>query len=377
MSNPTSQTQPETKPRRKRRWAAVVVSLSAIATATGAIASTQPFASDNPFESDIPSAINGSGGGSNIAAGEPSIGDLGNLGGFGDIIPSFPGLPGGGFPSSPGGGSGSGSFEDIFMGGLGNIFGSAGGPAPKIFKDILNGNMGGVLESILGILTSQNEIFGEISSVVLSDGWESADGDGNPNTPPNPYKIRLPKEESDEETGILTRSPIVSRRDKANQYDQELGRAMAAPMLAEAGDQWLEGNITTSSDMMQAGLASTQSAITKSGEATEATSTQDIVRRSAEISGIAATMQMQEMQQNAMLGESLWNMQRLQSAQLQLAADTSEAADEQNRRDRTSRAASLSSSAGEAMIIPGLADISSATSPTTSAPAAPSFFATP
>ena len=377
MSNPTSQTQPETKPRRKRRWAAVVVSLSAIATATGAIASTQPFASDNPFESDIPSAINGSGGGSNIAAGEPSIGDLGNLGGFGDIIPSFPGLPGGGFPSSPGGGSGSGSFENIFMGGLGNIFGSAGGPAPKIFKDILNGNMGGVLESILSILTSQNEIFGEISSVVLSDGWEGADGDSNPNTPPNPYKIRLPKEESDEETGILTRSPIVSRRDKANQYDQELGRAMAAPMLAEAGDQWLEGNITTSSDMMQAGLASTQSAIAKSGEATEATSTQEIVRRSAEISGIAATMQMQEMQQNAMLGESLWNMQRLQSAQLQIAADTSEAADEQNRRDRTSRAASLSSSAGEAMIIPGLADISSATSPTTSAPAAPSFFATP
>ncbi|MGC1216903.1 MAG: hypothetical protein WA883_05475 [Phormidesmis sp.] len=378
MSNPTSQTQPETKPRRKRRWAAVVVSLSAIATATGAIASTQPFSSDNPFESDIPSAINGSGGGSNIAAGEPSIGDLGDLGGLGDIIPSFPGLPGSSFPSSPGGGSGGGgSFGDIFMGGLGNIFGDAGGPAPKIFKDILNGNMGGVLESILSILTSQNDIFGEISSVVLGDGWESADGDGNPDTPPNPYKIRLPQEESDEEAGILTRSPIVSRRDKANQYDQELGRAMAAPMLAEAGDQWLEGNITTSSDMMQAGLASTQSAISKSGKATEATSTQDIVRRSAEISGIAATMQMQEMQQNAMLGESLWNMQRLQSAQLQIAADTSEAADEQNRRDRTSRAAALSSSAGEAMIIPGLADISSAASPTPSAPAAPSFFATP
>ena len=234
MSNSISQAQPKTKPQRKRRWAVVMISLSAIATATGAIASTQPFSSDNPFESDIPSAINGSG--SNIAAGEPSIGDLGDLGGLGDIIPSFPGLPGGGFPSSPSGGSGSGgSFRDIFMGGLGNIFGDAGGPAPKIFKDILNGNMGGVLESILGILTSQNDIFGEISSVVLGDGWESADGDGNPDTPPNPYKIRLPQEESDEEAGILTRSPIVSRRDKANQYDQELGRAMAAPMLAEAG----------------------------------------------------------------------------------------------------------------------------------------------
>ncbi|MGB7085558.1 MAG: hypothetical protein WBD47_08390, partial [Phormidesmis sp.] len=110
-----------------------------------------------------------------------------------------------------------------------------------------------------------------------------------------------------------------------------------------------------------------------------ATSTQEIVRRSAEISGVAATLQMQEMQQNAMLGESLWNMQRLESAQLQLAANASEAADEQNRRDRASRAATLASSASEAMIIPGLGDVSTAT-PTTaasSAPAARSLFATP
>ena len=375
MHNSNVQPRSKTKPERKNRFATAVISLSAIATATGAIASTQPFSSENPFESDIPSAINGSGDGSNIAVGEPSFKDLGNLGSFGDIIPSFPGLPQGGFPPSPG--NRDGSLKDIFTGTVGNIFNSSSGPAPQIFRDILSGNMGGVLESILGILTSQNEIFGEISSTVLGDGWEDADSDGDSNTPPNPYRIRLPQTDSDEEAGILTRSPIVSRRDKANQYDQELGRAMAAPMIAEAGNQWLEANITTSSDMMQAGLASTQSAIAKSGEATEATSTQDIVRRSAEISGIAATMQMQEMQQNAMLGESLWNLQRLESAQLQLAANTSEAADEQNRRDRTSRAAALSSSASEAMIVPGLADMPSAASPRPSAPAAPAFFATP
>ena len=376
-SNVQANIKSESKARRKHRLAVTVAAIASLTATTGAIASTQPFASDNPFESNIPGAVNGSSGGSNITAGEPSMGELGSLGGLGGIIPSFPGLPEGGFPSSPGG-SGGGSMKDIFMGGLGNIFGSAGGPAPKIFEDILNGNMGGILNSILGILTSQNDIFGEISSVVLSDGWEGADGDNNPNTPPNPYKVRLPQEETNEETGILTRSPIVMRRDKANQYDQELGRAMAAPMLAEAGDQWLEGNITTSSDMMQAGLASTQSAISKSGEATEATSTQDIVRRSAEISGIAATMQMQEMQQNALLGESLWNMQRLQSAQLQLAADAGEAADEQNRRDRANRAATISSSASEAMIIPGLADIPGTTAKSTSsAPTASPLFSAP
>ncbi|PZO10342.1 MAG: hypothetical protein DCF25_20665 [Leptolyngbya foveolarum] len=375
MFNTKVKSEPKSEARRKRRRKrrlAAVVAIAGLTATTGAIASTQPFFSDNPFESDIPSAVNGSGGGSNIAVGEPSIGDLGGLGGLGDIIPSFPGLPEGGFPSSPGGGG----LGGILQGGLGDIFGGAGGPAPSIFKDILSGNMGGILNSILGILTSQNEIFGEISSVVLSDGWEGADGDGNPNTPPDPYKIRLPQEK-DEETGILTRSPIVVRRDKANQYDQELGRAMAAPMLAEAGDQWLAGNITSSSDMMQAGLASTQSAIAKSGEATEATSTQDIVRRSAEMSGIAATMQMQQMQQNAMLGESLWNVQRLESAQLQLAADAGEAADEQNRRDRANRAATISSSAAEAMIIPGLADLSTSTAADSTAPKASSMFATP
>ena len=375
VSHPDANVKPLAKSRRRHRLAAALA-IASLTAATGAIASTQPFASDNPFESDIPSAI--SGGGGNIAAGEPSMGELGSLGGLGDIIPSFPGLPEGGFPSSPGGSgsSGGGSIGDIFMGGLGNIFGGAGGPAPKIFKDILNGNMGGIFDSLLSILTSQNDIFGEISGIVLGDGWEGADGDGNADTPPNPYKVRLPQEKADEETGILTRSPIVVRRDKANQYDQELGRAMAAPMLAEAGDQWLEGNITTSSDMMQAGLASTQSAIAKADEATKATSTQDIVRKSAEMSGVAATLQMQEMQQNAMLGESLWNMQRLQSAQLQLAADTSEAADEQNRRDRADRTAGLSSAAAQPLIIPVRPEASGAAETSTTA-TAPSLFATP
>ncbi|NJM99964.1 MAG: hypothetical protein HC800_25010 [Phormidesmis sp. RL_2_1] len=256
---------------------------------TGAIASTQPFSTENPFEADIASTINGSGG--NFVEGGPSIGDL---------VPSFPGLPGSSFPSTPGGGI-PGTIEDVVNGGLGEIFGGSSGPVPKIFKDILSGNMGGILDSILGVLTSQNEIFGEISKVVLGDGWEGIEGDGDPETPPDPYKVRLPQEK-DEEMGLLTRSPIVLRRDKANQYDQELGRAMAAPMLAEAGQQWLDDNIQTSSDMMQAGLGATQSAINKSAEATEATSTQEIVRRSAEISGVAVTLQMQEMQQNALLG---------------------------------------------------------------------------
>ncbi|NJM99408.1 MAG: hypothetical protein HC800_21745, partial [Phormidesmis sp. RL_2_1] len=239
------------------------------------------------------------------------------------------------------------------------------------------GNMGGILESILGVLTSQNTIFGEISKVVLGDGWEGIDGDGNPQTPPNPYEVRL-HQEKDDETGLITHSPIVVRRDKANQYDQELGRAMAAPMLAEEGQRWLSANIQTSSEMMQAGLSSTQSAITKSAEATEATSTQEIVRRSAEISGVAATLQMQEMQQNALIGESLWNMQRLESSQLQLAANASEAADEQNRRERANRTAGLTSSAYQPLIIPVQTAPEDPPNPAADAtPAAPRLFAEP
>ena len=346
---------------RRHRLMTAATLLIGLATASGAIASTQPFASDNPFESSIPGASSDNG----IAAGEPAIGE---------IIPSFPGLPTGGFPSTPG--SAGGSLENIIVGGVGNILGTpVPGVVPKIFKDILNGSMGGLLESLLGVLTSQNKIFEEVSKVVLGDGWEEIDSDGNANTPPDPYRVRMPQPEDAEKTGPLTRSEIVLRRDQANHYDQELGRAMAAPMLAEKGDEWLSANIATSSDMMQAGLVSTQSAVAKAGEATKATSTQDIVRKSAEMSGIAATLQMQEMQQNAMLGESLWNMQRLESAQLQLAANASEAADEQNRRDRASRTASLASAAAEAMIIPGLANLSNAASEPVKAPEAKSIFA--
>ncbi len=359
MSKRKSKSRPKRRSRRRNRLIAVAVAITGFAATSGAMASTQPFSEANPFESSIPNAIKGSGGINGIDVGEPNLGDL---------IPSFPGLPGGNFPSTPG---------DILNGGLGEILGGEPGPIPKIFKDILSGNMGGILESIMGVLTSQNTIFDEISKVVLGDGWDGIDGDGDKATPPDPYKVRLPQEK-DEETGLITRSPIVLRRDKANQYDQELGRAMAAPMLAEEGQRWLNANITTSSNMMQAGLASTQSAVAKSTEATEATSTQEIVRRSAEISGVAATLQMQEMQQNAMIGESLWNMQRLGSSQIQLAANASEAADEQNRRDRASRTAGLASSAYQPLIIPVRTDQEdSPNAPVDSVPAAPRLFAEP
>lgn len=362
-----SKSRSKRRSRRRNRLSAAVVVVVSLAVTGGANASTQPLSSDNPFETDVPSAINSSGSVNGIDVGEPTIGD---------IIPNFPGLPNGGFPETPS--DIAGTVGDILNGDISAVVGDAipGGSIPKIFKDILNGNMGSILDSILGVLTSQNEIFGEISQVVLGDGWEGVDGDGKKETPPDPYKVRLPQEK-DEETGLLTRSPIVLRRDKANQYDQELGRAMAAPMLAEKGEEWLNANIQTSSEMMQAGLGATQSAINKSVEATEATSTQEIVRRSAEISGVAATLQMQEMQQNAMLGESLWNMQRLSSAQLQVAANASEAADEQNRRDRASRTVALSGAASESMIIPGLADISTSVKPKSSAPEARSMFANP
>lgn len=365
--------------RYRRKLAAAAVTIASLAVTPIAIASTQPFSTDNPFETnDLPNIVNGTS--SKTPPESPPLGQN---------IPNFPGIPGGA-PTTPGGASGDtgdilGTVGDIYnggdiLGGIGNVLGgSQGGErVPSLFKDILNGNIDGILGSIFDILTSQNEIFDEVSKIVLGDGWEGAGG-GEKGSTPDPYKVRLPQEgESDEATGIITRSPIVLRRDKANQYDQALGRAMAAPMLAEQGDKWLEAQITTSADMMQAGLTTTQSAILKSGEATEATSTQDIVRKSAEISGIAATMQMQEMQQNAMIGESLWNMQRLESAQLQLAANTSEAADEQNRRERANRSAALNSAAAEAMIIPGLADLSTpAANSAPAAPAASSLFASP
>ncbi|EDX82748.1 hypothetical protein S7335_1051 [Synechococcus sp. PCC 7335] len=415
MFNPTLTAQ------ESKRIALVSACLSSVFTATSALASIQPLESENPFESNIPAIINSSGGGSDSAGGDAigdavggmagdavggvvgdmagstigdmagsavgdiagdAIGDMAGNGSMGELgsIFDLSGLENGQFPSSG---------SDVFNIGLGSIFGKGSGPVPEIFDDIMNGDMGGILETVFGVLIGENRIFEEMMEVVLGDDWKDIDGDGKKSTPPDPYKVRLPNKKDksidrndskNKEGGILTRSPIVLRRDRANAYDQTLGRAMAAPMLAEAGNKWLGAQISNSSDMMQAGLKTTQSAVTKSTEATDATSTQEIVRRSAEISGMAATLQMQEMQQNALMSESLWNMQRLQSAQLQLAANSSEAADEQNRRDRASRAAALSGSAYEAMIIPGLADVASAKSTpdsTATAPPADSLFVSP
>lgn len=114
---------------RKRCLTAVAVLLSSAVTTAGAIASTQSFETDNPFSASIPDIISDSGG-SGIVAGEPNIADFEPS--LEDLMPNFPGLPGGLLPTSPG---------EIINGGLGGIFEGAGGQVPKIFKDVLSGNM--------------------------------------------------------------------------------------------------------------------------------------------------------------------------------------------------------------------------------------------
>ncbi|MEM8716318.1 MAG: hypothetical protein AAGE92_11175, partial [Cyanobacteria bacterium P01_G01_bin.4] len=301
-------------------------------------ATIQPLGTDNPFAvDDIPGLIPSTTGGSTESSGI-------DVGEGGSRFPNFPGLPEGSLPDSPGGDI-LGTVNDVLKNpteGVIDILGRTmpgGLPAgvPDIFRDILSGDIGGILGGIFDIFTTESDLFADISKIVLGDGWGGAGSDGKAETPPDPYKVRLPTageiatsrdtpDEQEKPIGLLTRNPIVYRRDQANQYDQELARAMAAPMLGEMGQAWINEEISLSADMLQSGATSAFSILGKSTEATQATSTQDIVRASAEMSGLTANMQLQEMQQTAKMQQSLWQMQRTSSAQLQLAADMSEAA---------------------------------------------------
>ena len=93
------------------------------------------------------------------------------------------------------------------------------------------------LEQILGELKRDSPILETIMDESLGDIWEDlkmATGSDSP----NPYEIRATTESRG--AGVLSTSPVVRQRDLANLYDQETARAMAAPVLGEDGDQWLQ-----------------------------------------------------------------------------------------------------------------------------------------
>lgn len=213
------------------------------------------------------------------------------------------------------------------------------------------------LEQILGQLEQSNPILETIMEVALGEDWResldatSKEGDENGNLP-DPYEVRTTEASTD--AGILTTSPIVRQRDLANLYDQETARAMAAPVLGETGQSWLEDEAERISALVESSHQGAEQAQQLAEAAQGLSVTQDVMKQSAQLDAAIATLLSNQTQLSADNHTALLQVQRMQGIIAQLSANTSEGIDETNRRARVERQISLSTSTHAPVYIPGL-----------------------
>jgi hypothetical protein len=280
------------------------------------------------------------------------------------------GMPGlGGLGSTDGGLSVPG-----IGGGMINIPSSGGISAPD---DWLNGGglsgadlLSTVFGDLFSIMEKENEVFGVMQEVVLgqSDIMRGEGGEAK-----NPFELRMPEKESanprevaqSRTPGLLTDSAIVRERDFANLYDQLTARTASAPYLGDNGKQWLEGEVKSSGDIMTAASQNTTQAGEVAKTATAKTSTQDVVKEIANGNALIANQVMMNNAMDAENNEALLAIQRINALDLALSANTGEALDEGNRRERFERGRELRSDAISSIVVPGLNDTPSSESSTT------------
>jgi hypothetical protein len=301
---------------------------------------------------ELPSSSSGSG-----------LGSLGGLGGIGGGM-SVPGV-GGGMINIPGAGGGVSAPDDWLNGG--GLSGS----------DLLSTVFG----DLFRIMEKENEVFGVMQEVVMGQGSVMR-GEGGQIK--NPFELRMPTKETtaprevsqSRTPGILTDSTIVRDRDFANLYDQLTSRTASAPYLGENGKTWLEGEVKSSGEIM---TAATQN-VTQAGEvaklAVEKTSTQDVVKEIANGNALIANQVMMNNAMDAENNEALLAIQRINAMDLALSANTGEALDEGNRRERFERGLALRANATSDLAVPGLNTTVNGSS-TTAAAAAPTAGTTP
>jgi hypothetical protein len=168
----------------------------------------------------------------------------------------------------------------------------------------------------------------------------------------DPYRIRTAEKAI--ASGILSTNSIVQKRDAANLYDQELSRAIAAPVLGETGRQGFEQAAKQTSEIVQNNQQGLQVTQQLAKNAQSLASTQDVIKNnSKEIASLAGIMTNQS-QLTAENHTALLKIQQLQGTVAQLAANTSEGIDESNRRDRITRQIELGSATRTELYIPGL-----------------------
>lgn len=241
--------------------------------------------------------------------------------------------------------------------------------------DWLNG--GDILGDLLGISQKEDEIFNTIHDVVLG---QAAILQGKDRRTLNPYELRLPEETSSNPRedakirtpGVLTTSKIVRQRDFANMYDQTTARSAAAPYLGLEGEEWLDAEVQSSTEIMAKAGENVAQASTTAAGAQELTSTQDVLKQTTQVNAMIANQMAIAGEMDAESAESLLAIQRISAISAGLAANNGEALDETNRRARVERAEHLNSAANASLFLVGAELYNKRSAPSTSRTETPS-----
>ncbi|MEO0827586.1 MAG: hypothetical protein AAFY67_18430 [Cyanobacteria bacterium J06642_9] len=207
------------------------------------------------------------------------------------------------------------------------------------------------LEQVMGELEQATPVLETVMQDSLGEVWQDLQTYTD-STLPNSYEIRNASDPLG--AGVLTASPIVRQRDLANLYDQETARALAAPMLGEDGEQWLIENAEQATALVESSQQGMGQVQQLAEQAQGLGVTQDVMKTQAEIDSAIAALLTQQTQLDAQNHTTLLELQRLDGIMAQLAANTSEGVDENNRRDRLERQVQISGSTQAPVYIPGL-----------------------
>jgi hypothetical protein len=213
------------------------------------------------------------------------------------------------------------------------------------------GNYQNPLAQIQEQITNGKSILERVMKGNLGDIWQQLQAITG-SSMPDPYTVRTTDKTLN--TGVLNSNPLVGKRDAANLYDQELGRAMAAPVLGAQGQTWIEQEAQRSSGLVENNQQGFQTIQKLANEAQSLTATQDVMKHNAAISSALAGILTNQSRLTADNHTALLKLQQLQGMTAQLAANTSEGIDEANRREQVDRQIQLSNSTSAPIYIPGI-----------------------
>lgn len=152
---------------------------------------------------------------------------------------------------------------------------------------------------------------------------------------------------------FFTSNSVVIERDFANLYDQEYARAQAARIMGEAGADWLNQNVATTTVLLQENDLLVQEVAELTQEAETLEVTQDVMKNSIQVQSNMAKIAQNQSRLNATLQASLLSLQQQQASLMQLNANLGEAFDEANRRGRLEREAVHLEGGRSLVYIPG------------------------